>query len=311
MSCKNVEANENISFSIQPLTSEEEPNQQGYYDFQGYPGQSEHVKIRVSNLSDKDIIVRSTVNSASTGQAGIPNYGSTDKIDDTLLYPMNMLTKLSEESINLTANESKIIEVTINYPKEDWEGQILGGLRFTKETDEKKEGTITQEIAYTIGIILEMKDGHLPQNELVLNDIGIGQRNYRNFIEANIQNTKAVIVENLEIESRVINKKGKEVYQYDVKKMRMAPNSNFDFGIPTSDVPLQPGRYTLIIHAIADEKEYDFKKEFTISADEASEFNKSAVNLEVANNHWPYIIIGSLTLVILALLGLLYKKRAN
>ncbi|OQO89257.1 hypothetical protein BH739_01285 [Enterococcus casseliflavus] len=310
-----VEANENgISFSVEALTNEGESNQQGFYQLEGKPSESEQLKIKINNLTDTKIIIDVAVNTAFTNQNGIPSYTKAEIPDDTLKYPIETILKLSDGTLVLEPEASQILDVTVDYPTEEWEGQLLGGIRFTEENDQQADTSIIHQVAYTIGVLLTMEEGVLPENSLTLNEVIASQRNYRSFIEANIQNTSPIIVSNMEVNAEIKNlDSSKTIYEYSAIDMRMAPNSNFNLGIPTGNVPLQAGQYKLLIHALADTKEYTWEKEFEISASQARELNQSAVNLESGNNQMLYLIISGLLFVLVLILSivLVNKKRKN
>ena len=89
------------------------------------------------------------------------------------------------------------------------------------------------------------------------------QRNYRNHIEANLQNRAVVIVRNMSIQSSIYREgSGTPIYTYDAYELRMAPNSNFNFGIPAGNQPIEAGNYVLKTQVTADEKEYRFEQSF-------------------------------------------------
>ncbi|NSS93203.1 DUF916 and DUF3324 domain-containing protein [Enterococcus faecalis] len=308
-------ANENtVTFSVEALTEDGKSNDQGFYHFEGEPGNKEYAKIKVTNLSSKPVKIAMEVNAASTNQNGIPSYRKVENQDNTLKYPMDKLIHLEQDSIELGANENKIIDIIVNNPEEKWDGQILGGIRFSEVREQKSQQAVTHEIAYTIGILLKMKEGTTPENQLQLNNIKVSQRNYRNFVEANLQNTTAVIVSNMEVNAQV-SKKGsdKVIYEYMASELRMAPNSNFDFGIPTGDAPLQPGKYQLKLTVQADEKKYVFDGVFEITQKQANQLNKSAVNIEEKTPISMYmkIIIGILILILVINVYVYYRKRKN
>lgn len=297
-------ADEVNNFSIQTLDEDGNVNAQGYYHFDGQPGEKREVSIRIYNASDVAITVKAAVNPASTNENGIPGYLAEDTYDDSLTHRMDQLVKIDEAKRTIPALGFVTMKVVVLFAEEDWAGDILGGIRFMEEVKNISEQTVVHEVAYTVGILLNKKDGETVENDLHLKDITTGQRNYRNFIEANIQNSAASIVRNMSVESTVTEKGGKAaIYTYDVYDLRMAPNSNFNFGIPTGERPIKAGDYVLKMRVKADGKEYHFEENFTIAASEARQLNQSAVNIDERTPYLSYLILGGIGLLILLIIG--------
>lgn len=301
-------------FSVEPLNAEGTINEQGFYHFVGEAGKQDNFKIKITNYSDKEITIHADVHSASTNENGLTSYLSQETFDESLNYKSEDLVTLDKEKLTIAPHYTTFITGTVTYPKSDWPGDILGGIRFTKETDKKTKETITHEYAYTVGLLLNSKDGKSEDNELALHSVKANQRNLRNFIEANIQNSAAAMIKEMSIEANIFKEGTRDsIYHYTVSDMRMAPNSNFDFGIPTGDVPLQSGVYKLTMHVNADGKTYDFTKTFELSAREVRQLNASAVNLPSnSTDLFVKILAGAVLLIVplLLILSKLHKRRA-
>lgn len=90
----------------------------------------------------------------------------------------------------------------------------------------------------------------------------------------------------------------------------MAPNTNFNFGVGLDNKPFKPGTYLFKGVAKAGDKKWVLNKEFTIKGDEAKDFNKKAVELDV-DYTWIYILCGAIVIVILVgiILFLMYRLK--
>lgn len=301
---------ENVNtFSIQPLDENGNVNENGYYHIIDEPGKQRTVSIRVYNLSEEEISVNVTVNPASTNQNGIPSYLGEEAYDASLIHRMDQLVAIEESELLIPAGSSVLTTLIISLPQEEWEGDILGGIRFTEKKNQQSEQTVTHEVAYTVGILLNRVGGSAVENELFLNEVTASQRNYRNHIEANLQNRAAVIVRNMSIQSSIYREgSGTPIYTYDAYELRMAPNSNFNFGIPAGNQPIEAGNYVLKTQVTADEKEYRFEQSFSITNANARQLNQSAVNLERTTSYMSYGIFVGIG-VILVLLVMWWTRR--
>lgn len=305
-----VYADTTSNFSIEALDEDGNSNHQGYYHLIGNPGETKGLQIKVYNSSIEEITVNVEVNPASTNQNGLPSYLFQEVYDDSLLYPLNELVSIGNSQITIPSREFVVLDVGVTFPDKEWKGDILGGVRFTEESKQESTATVTHQIAYTVGILLNMIDGDTIENILHLNDASFGQRNYRNYVEANIQNSEAVMIKNLTTDAKIYKKnESTPIYEATTYDMRMAPNSNFNLGIPTGDQPLVAGSYILELHMTADGKEYQFQKEFSVSEQEARNLNASAVNVEANSNFALYSLIVGLGIIIVLLLGLFYRQK--
>lgn len=299
-------------FSISPINPETGQIQSSYYDLLVQPEEENLLKIKIYNSYSEDLAVKVEANNGSTNDNGITSYLANDKRDETLKVAFSDIAKLESEEIVVPKNGTAEAVVKVSVPAENFKGEILGGIRFTEKDPEANrigtEATVKNNIAYTVGVVLREDDENIePKMNLI--SVQTESRNARNYISATIQNTVPRIIKNLTANAKVY-RKGEEELLYEAEKndMRMAPNSNFNFGISLEDQPLLPGEYTLDLTGTADGKSYSFSKDFKITKEEAAEANKNAVYVENNSNDstWIYIIIGALG--IFAFVGLMIKK---
>jgi uncharacterized membrane protein len=159
-----------------------------------------------------------------------------------------------------------------------------------------------------IGVKLTGTD-EVVKPKLKLNEVQAGLMNYRTVVTANLQNTEAVIINNLDINAR-ITKEGKKEKLHSTKKSKlsMAPNSNFDFPITWDKQKLEQGKYHLYLTVTDGTQTWKFDKMFEIKGADAKELNKTAVEVE---KDYTLIFVGLalLILVLIAIIFLLRKKR--
>lgn len=313
----NVEAAE-MNFSVQAVIPENQVDKgKTYFDLKMNPDQTQDLAIRMKNDTSKDVTVEIGINSATTNDNGIADYsGKVEKKDSTLTYDLNDLIEIDKE-MTIPAKGDITVTAHLKMPAAAFDGVLLGGFTFIeKETDENKEvqegAQIVNKYAYTIGIQLQETDKVI-EPELVLNDVFPGQVNFRNVAQANIQNSAAAIIKNLTIDGKIFKKDGKEAL-YEAKRtdLRMAPNSNFNYGISLDNEEFKPGTYVFKGVATAGEKEWTFEKEFTIESEIAKELNHTAVELDKDYSLYIYLGIGLIVLLlIVVILYLLKKIKAN
>lgn len=309
------ESNQGNNFSISPLDVKTEKPMGGFYDLTVNTNETIKLKVRLFNASKKEIVLNVQANDGNTNDNGITSYTDIKNEDKSLKVGFSSIAKVKSETVTVPANGQKDAEITITTPKEDFKGVILGGIRVTKEDDkEDKENkaAVVSKTAYTVGVLLSQKKEDI-KPEINLLGVKTEQRNYRNYISANLQNAAPTIVRELKATMTIYQKSGKTpVYEVVNNDMRMAPNSNFYYGVNLEDKLFKPGKYTMILKGTADEIPFSFEEDFNITREEADNLNKNALYAEPEFNWWPYIlsgILGFLVLMILFVVIYLYKKQ--
>ncbi|MHC5228244.1 DUF916 and DUF3324 domain-containing protein [Enterococcus sp. LJL99] len=313
---------EEMNFSVEAKIPENQVDKtKTYFDLRVKPGEVEELEVELKNNTDKEVTVLINSNTAITNDNGVIDYGTVDpKLDNTLKFPFSKISKVDPE-IKLASKETKIIKVQVDVPSESFNGIILGGLHFSQK-DEDAKGTkesgvqIENKFAYVIGVRLSENDEPVTP-DLQLIDAKAGQRNYRNTVLGTLQNPTTRILGNMTVTADVFASGNKEtpIYHNKQENLNMAPNSSFDYGIPTTNKPFRAGKYVLKMTAEAAGEKWEFEKEFEIKNEEAKKLNDEAVELaEESNNYMLYLIIGGvvLSIIIIGLIvWILYQKKKH
>ena len=171
---------------------------------------------------------------------------------------------------------------------------------------------IDNQYAYVIGLQLrESKNVKIKPN-MKLHQVKAAQLNYRNYVTANLQNDQPVIMHGLKIKSYITAVgSSKKVMTTNKENLSMAPNSNFNFAMGEGTNQLKAGKYTLHLTAKADEGQWKFTKNFTITDKDAKSLNDTAVGDQAQNNYfWWFVALGVVIVLLLGLIiWLLMKNR--
>lgn len=304
-----VFADSSAPFSVRSLKEDGSVNEQGYYIFEGKPKEKETVTIEIMNNTNESLKIGVEAIPAQTNQNGITSFISKENLDDTLEFPFSTLVENKKEIIELNAGELKKYTTVINYPSKAWGGEVLGGFRFYQEKAPQNQ-QVTHQFAYTVGVLMRQKDIELPVNELIARNARMDQRNYRNVVEINLQNKQPVSIRTMEIDAKVYYQEEKDpIIQYENENLRMAPNSNFDFGIPTFSQPVRAGNYRVELTVRADTETYYFVESFHISSSDANSLNQTALDIELPTPWLTYLSIGIGIILICLILYLLQKNK--
>ncbi|MGX7024554.1 DUF916 and DUF3324 domain-containing protein [Vagococcus hydrophili] len=303
---------------IYPDNQFKETGQSGYFDLRVKPGDKQTIKIKVNNISKKEINVQAKLNRGMTNDNGLLDY-SLDKKKDTQKLEDNInfykIASIKEEKIKVPANASKEVSIDLEIPKDEFRGTVLGGVYFTQTDELSKEDQKRQVVnafAYAVPIVLKESDETI-KNKMSLGKVEPNLRNYHPYIEAELINESSALIKSLKVEGRITDKKAKEdIYVKKEEKLQMAPNSNFKFGFDMKDTATVPGDYHLKMKIEADGQPYEFEKDFKITKDQAKKINEDSVYLtKEDNNKWLIIalVVGGVVLLIIIVVVILLVRK--
>ena len=309
----------NVGFSVRAVLPDNQVNSDvTYFDLRMTPSQQQTIQVEVINDSSEETTFDVNVNQAYTNQNGFIDYEKPDGVfDESLKYPINDVVKYEKE-VTVPAKASKLVDVEITMPAEEYDGQILAGIQVVKDPNrgEDTTGQITNLFAYVIGLRLTETDVAV-QRELkvdgVSGDVAFGT----SAVVATMINPTMDAIGKLNYEG-IVYQKGKkdsttEEFSYVGKEMSMAPNSVYDFAIDLGKNEMASGDYVLELQ-VSDAKDnvWNFTEEFTVTAKEAKAINQ--IVIPTAPNGgmpgWFAIVAGvAAGLVVFGLLLLALRKR--
>ncbi|PGM56778.1 DUF916 and DUF3324 domain-containing protein [Bacillus sp. AFS053548] len=301
-----------MNFAVSPVIPTNQIDQsKTYFDLRMKPGQKQILKVQIKNDTDKKIVVETKANSAITNSSGIADYGnSNSKVDATLEIPFTNIAKVKKETI-IPAKSEATVEITIEMPKQQFDGVILGGLHFSEKEDEgqakKEDGSIQikNKYAYVIGVLIRETDKVI-KRDLKLNEVKTSLINARNVVTANLQNIEPAMLKNLSVDAKVFTEQGKKILHETKKEnLRMAPNSNFDYAIDWGDRALESGNYRLEMKATDGEQSWKWTRIFTIKEKSAEEFMPS----DLEKDYKMCYLIGGILLLSLVILLFILSRR--
>ncbi|EUJ37676.1 putative cell wall protein with a C-terminal hydrophobic motif [Listeria weihenstephanensis FSL R9-0317] len=305
-----------MNFSVNAIIPDNQIDKsKSYFDLRIAPGEEQTVHVTMTNETDKELTVLTSVNTATTNDNGIVDYSQEKpKLDNTLKHPIAEFTESAGEVV-IPANSSKDYPIKITMPNEKIDGTILGGIYFKEKNQAKKETQskeiqIENQYAYVIGMMLSQNDTEI-KADLALNDITPTQINYRNVVTANLQNTEATILKDLDVQAEIFKKDGTKVLHEATKNnMRMAPNSNFNFPISWGTDEFKAGKYRMDMIATSGKQVWQWSEYFTIHDDTAKKLNDKALDIE-PDYTWLYIVAGSLLALLILLLVFLWGRKSK
>ncbi|SPP27047.1 conserved LPXTG-domain-containing hypothetical protein [Brochothrix thermosphacta] len=296
-----------LNFSVNAVIPDNQiDKEKSYFDLKVTPGEKQKLIVKLRNTTDKEIVINPHIQSAKTNKNGVIDYTPNKiKKDDTLKIAMEDIAKVPKE-VTVPPQSEKDLTIEVTMPKDKFDGIILGGIYLkedtskNKEEDKEKDVAIKNEYSYVVALQMRQNDNKV-KPMLHMNEVNPETQNARNVIVANIQNSEPMIISKLKIDATV-NKKGSKDNLAILKKenLQVAPNSNFNIAVPLEGEKLEAGTYILNMKAESAGKEWQFKKEFSISADKATTMNEKDVTLEKETPTMLYIFLGVAFLIVIA-----------
>ncbi|MGX7420023.1 WxL protein host-binding domain-containing protein [Carnobacterium gallinarum] len=313
--------NQGVQYSVSKIKQAGELNpNSSFYDLKAIPGEKITIQARLYNAEETPIKIDSKILTTFTNEHGEIAYTAVpEKFDDSLLYKVSDFSTVDNDNgiVEIPAKDNKVIQATIDVPK-NAKGVMLGSWYFEKSgqvKDEKsKEGiNINNKYSYALAIKLTVNESEKPNLNLI--KVTPTLRQYQKVIETTIQNDQATVVSELSVAAKVMKKGSKEVlYENSGEGLIMAPNSNFNYPVYLENSPMKAGDYTIAVTATTNDAKWESKtwqwtEDFTITAEEAKENTKNALNdPEAPPSNWRYIGIFAILLVFVALLVYLIMK---
>jgi hypothetical protein len=312
-----INADERVDFSVKAILPDNQlDTEKSYFDLRMKPEQKQTIEVVLSNNHPKEELrIKATVNNATTNQNGLIVYDEEKETDSSLKTPISEIVEFEAEEFTVPAGKSITGKATISMPEEEFEGILLGGLHFQKISQEEQatEGvSIQNQYAYVIGLQLS-ENAQLVKPELNFLSVESKLVNYRTAVQARIQNSQPVLMENIKVNAEVYKDKDSEPYKTSASEIKMAPNSTIDYTIDWENERLQAGNYLLKLKMDDGTDQWEWEEPFTIG-DEVKAINKEAVEVEAANHQSWYLIglAGSLLVILLLVLYISrLKKKIN
>lgn len=306
---------ENVGLSVTPINPQTGKPLSSFYDLKVKPNEKITLPLDIQNSSEKEMTINVGINDGTTNDNGITAYDGLKKRDSSLKVSFTDIATIESERIVVKKDSKVRVNIKVKVPEEAFSGVILGGLRVSEEEAtgvNEDTAAITNNIAYVIGVVLRESDEE-QEPSIALNKVITEQRNYRNYISANLQNKAPRIIKKMTTHAKVYKKNSnKLLYEASNEAIRMAPHSNFNFGINLGEQAFIPGDYTIVIDGKADGKSYSFTKDFVIKGKTAKDMNKNAVFVEDNKlSMWWLVGAGMIIIIFLIIILKLWRREKH
>lgn len=303
-----AEENNNVGFSVSPNYNDRQNKDSSYFDLSVTPHSEQTIGVTITNTSKETSKYTIRVIQASTNKNGLIDY--TDP-KGRLTNPPIALNKVAtyDKEIQLESGQAKEVPIHITIPKEEFKGEVLGGINVTKEIPQgEKQPQLVNQYSYVIG--LRFREGlEEPARALSAGkakpDVAFGKAG----VIVPIVNNQPNAMGKLRVDS-ILKRDGKEIKKETYTDREIAPNSIYPYSLSWDQKDYVPGDYQLAI-TITDTQshKWSFSKDFHLEAEEVSKIKDAAVHPQKEDHRWIWFTIGSLFVLILLLLAFILKYK--
>lgn len=270
-----AQARENpVGFFVRPLLpSNQTGDGVGYFSLLVKPGQEQTLQVLIKNLDSEEIQVSVEANTASTNQNGIIEYKHSITKDPSLVVDFEQCVTIDEPILTIPANGSATAEFHLQIPDDPFEGDILGGLLFTRVPDKAQNGTETDEAVdgevhrglqiknvfmYCVAVHLMEGEQGAPNFEVTAARMGSAAGFPAMMLD--IRNPQALIAGGIVMDVQVISESsGESVLSY-TSSIAMAPNTEMTYRkLLKDEPPLKTGDYRVEVKLSYDVQTWAFE----------------------------------------------------
>lgn len=253
-----------------------------YFYLHEDPGSKDEIKLKLSNSSDKEKILKIKVVDANTNSNGIVDYTGELINNNILKDPLTKILNPTNKEEIVPANSTLETNLKISMPSQRLKGVIVGGVTVTErqKNRDNKEGKVSNDYSYTIGIVLtnEEKVDLFKNISVELENVKPELFAGKKVIQANILNPNPYIFSKAEVKGAVYNEDGKtKIKENHLNNVSIAPYSALPFQIDWQKDDLKPGTYIFKGSVKTEENTWYFEKKFEIKNTEAKKINKESV----------------------------------
>ena len=305
MQGQTTQAAQGASFTVEPvLTKNQVGMDNSYYNLLLKPGQKQQLAVKVTNLTNKPKRIRVEPTNAGTTDSVQVTYAQDTPRDSSAKYRLTDLVGKGL-TLKLPANATQMVNFTVATPNKGFRGVILGAIHAEDLANYQSGGKgvkIVNKFAMNIGVMLQTSMARV-NPDLKMHQVGAHLKSNQAAVTARLQNDQPRLVGKMKMVAKVTRQGSRDVLLKQAgTNLAVAPNSHFDYTL-YSQKALRPGNYTMTITASSQQSHWHFKRNFTITRQQATKINKQAhLKTEIP---WMWIIVGVLAAIIVILIGLL------
>lgn len=308
-------------FSVTPVLGNDQINGvTDYFNLLVSPSQTRDLQVQVENTSKEAktfVVTLTNAYSQSNGEIGYEPKDQDD-VDSSLTAPLTSFSSKPKQEVKVAAGQTQTVTIPLKVPAAGFTGVKLGGIHVLDQSvsapAEAGEGiSLNNQFAMIIGVQLQTNADAVvtTQPDLKLGKVAAGTENNNasGGVIVTLRNVAPIYIDDLKATVEVTKKgESKPLLTRTVTQWSMAPNSSLPLTLST-EKELEPGDYDVKVNVATSDKDWAFKDQFTIKAQEAKKVNQ-ALGLTPKSNgptsgsgSWVWYLVGGMAVVIVGLAG--------
>ncbi|MDR1412844.1 MAG: DUF916 and DUF3324 domain-containing protein [Actinomycetes bacterium] len=309
-----------VKFSVEALPPKTQRDSSvSYFDVRLKPGETERLRVRVTNDDSQPKQIRVSAISASTNSAGIIEYTRAGITDPSLTHPFNQLAHVANPDITLPPKSSQVVVTEVTMPDAEFDGVILGGIYVLDSAEHTTDNTrrddaviIDNRYSYALGVVLSENDTPVQPIIEGRNAFATLTDGYTSVVHG-IRNMTPAIAKKWDLNIEVYRKDnpGDVIRHIKADDINMAPNSCMPY-VLFWDGAIDAGDYVsrvVMRDSTANANNVSFELPWSISPAQAREMNREAVDAPTPRFPWLWVITIAALLLIIIMLLIVFGKR--
>lgn len=240
-----------------------------YFSLLTPPGHSQTLEVEVENHLSEPLTVHVAITDAQTTSGGVIVYDATPDAQAGPAQGLSTLLELDAENIQtgpdqpILSMEGNVLTLApyaaaripfrLRVPQEALEGQLLGGIVLTKQTDPaapvQTSFAVQSVYSYAIAVQLQNKTETDIQADFTLQGAALGEQAGYPVLEVSVQNGAPLVVTGAQLRLRILPRgDGEPLLDKENGHVSMAPHSRMSYTISLgADEPLPPGEYDVLV----------------------------------------------------------------
>ncbi|MCM3610497.1 DUF916 and DUF3324 domain-containing protein [Planococcus sp. MERTA32b] len=246
---------------------------EGYFHVDSEPGKNLYLEFQLTNSTNEPIKLYAEAVDAHTADKGGILYSS--EVDEEKMDQIRLSELVDvQDTISVAPGSVETVHFHLEIPYTA-SGTILGGIMLTSADapdDLSMEPSNKGGSNYTFeqpGQRLMAIKVNLP--EKAASGFSLGKAKFDAFekhLSIKLNNSKPAVLENVQGTYSIMDKEGKVIVNGVMEPFAMAPNSKINFPIDLKSSAFETGKYVLMIKGKADEKEFFYEENFTVTGSE-------------------------------------------
>lgn len=291
------------SYAASPVLSEHQTEGvTGFFDIRWTPNHTEQFSVRITNKSDSEKTYKLEVNKARTNRNGIIDYSDQKPEDTTAQYQLTKMINLPKE-VTVAAQSSQEVPGTLVIPSVSFNGILMAGIHISeKETSQAKEA-VSNTVAYNLPFVVRGDIDVRPAAKLSLQKLSIEKlTSKQSCLDVYLTNEQATLLKESKFKVSITDKQHKEVTKQD-SKLDLTPETAFIYPVKLPD-SLKAGTYDVTLKVTHGKDKWEFKKQFTVSAQDAKTIRNRA---KTSKTSW--LLYSPLVVVVVVIIWIMFRKK--